>query len=317
MSEENKAVALIGSVEKEFNEIVVATGNPITYKAESLFAIQALQKNDYLRTVAENNLPSLRNAVVNVSAIGITLNPALQFAYLVPRDKAVCLDISYKGLIKLATDTGSMMWVRADLVYEADKFIYKGPAELPIHEVDIFGDRGNFKGVYCIAKTLEGDILTEVMTAKQIYQVRSSSQAYKKKKAGPWVDWFSEMAKKTIIKRASKTWPRSEKSDRLATAIDVLNKHEGFAEDEIIDADVEYISEDKVQSIYDLIEYTAADIDKFLEYAGASCVEEIYESDFSRCHSALMTKKAKIDKENEKTPEDKEDDKLPEQQPLI
>ena len=212
--------------EPKFQEIIEATGNSTTYAVESMFAFQAILKNAYLQKIANENPNSLRDAVINIASIGISLNPAMQYAYLVPRDGVACLDISYKGLIKLATDTGSMLWVRADIVYENDKFIYHGPAEKPEHDANVFGDRGEFKGVYCIAKTREGDFLIEAMTAEDVFKARDASKAWKKSKSGPWKDWFGEMAKKTIIKRASKTWPRTDKHDRIAQAISVINEHE-------------------------------------------------------------------------------------------
>jgi len=216
----------IKNSETKFYEIIEETGNAVAYKVESMFAFQSILKNAYLQKIANEAPNSLRDAVINIASIGLSLNPAMQYAYLVPRDGVACLDISYKGLIKLATDTGSMLWVRADIVYSNDKFTYNGPAEKPTHNADVFGERGEFVGVYCIAKTIEGDFLVEAMTAEEVHKARDSSKAWQKKKAGPWKDWFGEMAKKAIIKRASKTWPRTDRHDRIAKAISVINEHE-------------------------------------------------------------------------------------------
>jgi recombination protein RecT len=46
------------------------------------------------------------DAVTNIAAIGISLNPAKKQAYLVPRDGRICLDISYMGLMDLAMADG-------------------------------------------------------------------------------------------------------------------------------------------------------------------------------------------------------------------
>src|SRR3546814_4153463 len=91
--------------------------------------------------------------MINVASTGLTLNPAHGHAYLVPRDGAIVLDISYKGLIKIATDTGSVLWARAECVYGKDTFRYHGPAAMPEHEADPFSERGEIVGAYCIAKT--------------------------------------------------------------------------------------------------------------------------------------------------------------------
>ena len=44
---------------------------------------------------------------------------------------------------------------------------------------------------------------------------------------GVWSKWFEEMAKKAIIKRASKQWPLGNGSDRFNTAVQVVNDIEG------------------------------------------------------------------------------------------
>ena len=94
------------------------TNQSLSFEVEAGFAIQQMEANDYLLSVAMGNRQSVINAVTNVAAIGISLNPARKQAYLVPRDKKVCLDISYIGLIDLATQSGSVVWVKAELVYE-------------------------------------------------------------------------------------------------------------------------------------------------------------------------------------------------------
>jgi recombination protein RecT len=183
-------------------------------------------KTDYAMKVANENSQSVHLAMINVGSTGLTLNPANGYAYLVPRDGQIVLDISYKGLIKIATDSGAIVWARADVVYSADTFVYHGPASIPDHQADPFKtDRGDIIGVYCIAKTKDGDILTETMPMKELAKIRDKSMAYAKKKAGPWVDWFEQMAKKAIIKRASKTWPYT--NDKLAQVIEVANDAEG------------------------------------------------------------------------------------------
>lgn len=220
----NKAIQ---EAERKFRDLATTSG--LDFAAEALFAFQMCQKNEYLAQVAAKNPMSLRMAMVNVSAVGLSLNPATSLAYLVPRDGQIILDISYQGLIKIATDIGSILWAKAELVYENDEFEYRGVSREPVHKFNPFKpNRGEFVGVYCIAKTPDGDYLVETMTAAEVYQIRDLSMAYTKKKKGPWVDFFGEMTKKSVIKRASKTWPKSSREDRLQTAVRVLNEHEGL-----------------------------------------------------------------------------------------
>lgn len=221
----------IQSAEERFRKV----SEQLSYDKESIFAMQQLTKTDFAMATANKNPRSVILALHNLAATGLTLNPAYGYAYLVPRDGAIVLDISYKGLLKIATDTGSIAWGRADVVYEADEFIYHGPAGAPTHKNHnpFRKDKGEIVGVYCIAKTKEGDILTEIMDRDEIEKIRSKSSAYSRTKngqhtpSGPWVDWFNQMAKKAIIKRAQNTWPKTATSERLQDAIQIANESEG------------------------------------------------------------------------------------------
>lgn len=200
------------------------TEQTVTWAKESQFAIQYFQKNDFLAKTALSNPTSAQNAIINVAAIGITLNPASKLAYLVPRDGMVCLDISYMGLLHIAMESGVISWGQAKLVHANDTYESNGLDKAPTHKYNAFGDRGDIVGVYCTVKTPAGDYLTEEMSLAEIESVRKTSKAAFSDK-GPWVNHWNEMARKTVVKRASKYWP---KASRLDSAIHVLNEEEGI-----------------------------------------------------------------------------------------
>jgi recombination protein RecT len=91
----------------------VRSDKSIEFDREAGFALQILQGSDYLRSIALSNRESLYAAITNVAAIGVSLNPAEKLAYLVPRKKAVCLDISYMGLLDIAQSAGAIRWGQA------------------------------------------------------------------------------------------------------------------------------------------------------------------------------------------------------------
>jgi recombination protein RecT len=213
----------IYSAKKEFEERL--SDKSIKFEREAGFAIQVLQQNDYALGLATKNRQSVIDAVTNVAAIGISLNPAKKQAYLVPRDGKICLDISYIGMVELAVASGSVRWVKAELVREQDKFSLQGYDKPPAHDYSPFSkDRGEIVGVYCVAKTADGDYLTDTMSIDEVNAIRDRSTAWKawveKKKKCPWVTDPGEMIKKTIVKRSSKMWPKTE---RLDEAIRHLN----------------------------------------------------------------------------------------------
>lgn len=247
----------IAKVEERFAQ----TAEGLTYDREKIFAMQALMKTDFAMETANKNPMSVQLAMLNVAATGLTLNPAYGLAYLVPRDKAIVLDISYKGLLRIATDTGSILWGRAEVVYAADTFTYNGPAAAPVHQANPFAkDRGEVIGAYCIAKTIDGDILTEVMDLAELEKIRGKSDLYKNRKSGPWVEWFVEMCRKAVIKRAQKTWPHSERTEKLLDAIELVNAAEGGY---TLDA----------QPVATITEAQAATVREWLETAGVGAGE--------------------------------------------
>lgn len=250
MSETKKTLGDMISIAcgDKFKEIDAANGNLLDFSRECHFAVQHITKNKFTLDTAKKDQTSLKNAIVNVAAVGLSLNPVNHYAYLVPRDGSICLDISYRGLIKLATDTGSIKWAKAVLVYTTDTFVYKGPAEKPQHDADVFSsDRGEVVGGYCIAKTSDEDFLIETMSLADIHEVRATSKAYASGSNCPWKTFFDEMAKKTLIKRSSKTWPQNSKTERLNGAIDILNQHEGLKKELIEYDSCSHSSEQKQQ----------------------------------------------------------------------
>lgn len=199
----------------------VLTDRSINFEREAGFAIQILQNNEYSLKAAFENRQAVVDAVTNVAAIGISLNPAKKQAYLVPRKGKICLDISYIGLLDLAIASGSIKWGQADLVREHDVFRSNGFDKAPTHSFDAFSkDRGDIVGTYVVVKTADGDYLTTTMTIDECYAIRDRSESWKAGQKGPWKTDPGEMIKKTVIKRGSKLWP---KTDRLDQAIHYLN----------------------------------------------------------------------------------------------
>lgn len=193
-----------------------------TYTRELIFAKQVFDGNDYLRKCDPN---SIRNAIFNIALTGATLNPALHQAYLVPRGNKCVLDISYRGLVKIATDSGGVLDVDATVVHEKDTFYYEQGLEPKLQHIPCLeGDPGKMTFVY--AKAIlppfpPGIIKFIVLSAKEIEKVKKTSSA----KNGPWLEWEEEMARKTAVKKLYKLLPQS---DWMSTAVSVLNEHEGI-----------------------------------------------------------------------------------------
>lgn len=247
---------------------VACVDERINFAREADFALQCLRNNSYLATVAQRNPESLKDAVKNIAQIGISLNPAAKHAYLVPRDNKVCLDIGYLGLIHLATESGAIEWVQAKHVHKNDDYTNNGVSAMPTHNYNAFGQRGQVIGVYCVAKTTCGDYLTTEMPLDELNRIKQRSPSASKG-FSPWKSDEGAMQLKTVIKRAYKQWP---KSDRLATAVDYLNNNgEGidFAQEQRAaqrDKGDLNPTPEQVKEINNLLDDTDTDLNLFLSY---------------------------------------------------
>lgn len=245
----NKLVAFTEALDAAKEKFIQIAPKGLDYTAEYSFAVQLLNNNDYLRNVAMSNPLSLQAAIINVAAIGLSLNPAKKQAYLIPRNvkqggkwvSKIFLEASYIGMCDLATMTGSIQWVQAQTVRQNDTYAENGPGNKPTHVFNPFDPvekRGPLIGVYCCAKTASGDHLTTAMSIDEVYGIRNRSETWKRKVeneakgekgfGGPWETDFEEQTKKTVIRRAWKLWPHTESTERMALAVDLGNEAEGF-----------------------------------------------------------------------------------------
>lgn len=255
-------------LEQEFQ--AVCSEPTIAFKREMEFAMQVFSGNEYLAKVAAGNPLSTRSAVMNVSAIGITLNPAQKLAYLVPRKGKICLDISYIGLMHIAQQSGAIKWCQSAIVRKNDKFKRVGIDRAPEHEFNEFAtaeERGEMVGVYCVVKTDDGDYLTNTMRIADVYAIRDRSEAYKSGKSSPWSTDEEQMILKTVVKQAAKYWPRRE---RLDQAIDYVNTEGGeginFAAERGVEKDVSPATDETLKAINDAMLPRDGTWDTFLPY---------------------------------------------------
>lgn len=131
------------------------------------------------------------------------------------------------GLRKKIVQSGEIVSLQTGLVYraemEAGAFLYEVGLEPPIRHrpmLDLPADEltdDKIVAAYSMAKMKDGTVSVEVMRRGEIDKVREASMtgATRDKKGnarspkGPWVEWFGEMARKTVMRRHSKTLPMS------------------------------------------------------------------------------------------------------------
>lgn len=123
-------------------------------------------------------------------------------------DKKVQAMPMIAGVLKKIRQSGDVAKISAQVVHENDHFVvsYGFDEDVTHNPPPLDKPRGKPIGAYATAVLKDGSRLLEVMSLEEIEKVRSVS---KSKDRGPWVDWWSEMARKTVMRRLSKRLPMS------------------------------------------------------------------------------------------------------------
>ena len=193
-------------------------------------ALTAINKTPKL---LECSRESLITAVMQAAELGLEPGGALGEGYLVPYNNKVklpgggeqwvmqCQFIpGYRGLTALARRSGEISNIYAEAVYDGDAFeVELGLEPKLLHRPDYNSEKrddpNNLTFTYAVARFKDGSFQFVVLGRKQIEALRARSKAAG---FGPWVTDFEEMAKKTSIRRLSKSLPLSVE---MAKAIDL------------------------------------------------------------------------------------------------
>lgn len=226
-------------------KIQIAAGLPVHIDAERFFRVvcTTVQQNPKLLDCTRE---SLLGRLMQCAQLGLEPDGLLGHAHLVPFNnkgkdgkwRLECqLIIGYKGLIKLARQSGEVTGIDARIVYEKDYFDYEyGLNERLVHRPYMTKDAedendtaGPVKAVYAIFREKEGAHF-EVMSVQQIEKIRKA--ATKGGRESPaWVEWWDWMAKKSAIRQTAKLSPASVE-DKMARAIALDERAEaGLSQD--------------------------------------------------------------------------------------
>ena len=160
----------------------------------------AVQGNSKL---LELDRASLYAACLQCAASG--LMPDGKEAALVPMKGRVTFLPMLAGVVKKIHESGDVVSISPHVVCQKDAFEYwvDETGEHIKHRPELGDDRGEITHAYAIVRTTTG-VYIDVMSRRDIDKVRAVSTAH----AGPaWSNWYSEMAKKAVLKRLSKRLP--------------------------------------------------------------------------------------------------------------
>lgn len=202
-----------GWLEKQKGEFSNMLPKHITTDRFFKIALNCISKTPALQKCSP---ASLFQAITTAAELGLEPGGALGEAYLVPYGNACQLQIGYRGLIRLARQSGELSTIEAHVVHEHDDYeLQYGLDAKCSHTPTLTRDPGKPLFVYVVAKLKDGGHHIEAMTIPEIEKIRARS---KSGNSGPWQTDFEEMAKKTVVRRAAKYLPLS--SERWTKAVE-------------------------------------------------------------------------------------------------
>jgi recombination protein RecT len=163
---------------------------------------------------------SILAATMQSAQLGLEPGSGLGEAYIIPYKREATFQMGYKGLVKLARNSGDVTSIWSEAVYEGDLFrVVMGSDPKIEHIPDLNVARGSFENVeavYAVARLATGDIQFAVMTKAEIEQHRNRYSRGASSSKSPWSDPLGavEMAKKTVVLRLCKMLPLSAEVSR-------------------------------------------------------------------------------------------------------
>ncbi|HCL4549703.1 recombinase RecT [Clostridium botulinum] len=223
------------ALEKMLPEIKKAVGKTMTPERFSRIALSLFNGNPQFW---EADTTSFLSALMQSAQCGLEPNTVLGEAYVIPYKNnkqgitEVNFQVGYKGILKMAFNTGEYEAIYAHEVRKGDEFEYEyglhktlvhKPADIPSDEVTHY---------YAVYKLKNGGFDFVVWSRERVeHHAREFSKNYTYKgnvnKNSVWAKNFDSMAKKTVLLDVLKYAP---KSVEMAKALDLDYKAEAKEE---------------------------------------------------------------------------------------
>lgn len=245
---------MAGMLKQMLPEIKKAVGNTMTPERFSRIALSLFNGNPQFW---EASPTSFLSALMQSAQCGLEPNTVLGEAYVIPYKNnkqgitEVNFQVGYKGILKMAFNTGEYEAIYAHEVRKGDEFSYEyglnknlihKPADVPSEEITHY---------YAVYKLKNGGFDFVVWSKQRVEQhAKEFSKNYlyqgKVNKNSVWAKNFDSMAKKTVLIDVLKFAP---KSVEMAKALDLDYKSEAKEEKvsnfNYVDADAASIHNDE------------------------------------------------------------------------
>ena len=235
-------------------------------------AVMATKNNDNIKNCS---LETKIGSIVECATLGLEPGTGTGEAYLVPFKSICTLIIGYRGLMKLARQSGEIRNIFARIVYENEVFINKyGNKPVLEHTPAPPSERGNKIGVYAVAIFKDGSESWEYLWGEEVENIKKISRS-SSHYSSPWQNFPEEMWKKTAIRRLAKFLPLSiEKHNNVlqrAVTIDEMGEanilqpnpvFSDFAPDDVYEADVTVGNKEQIEAPVEVKDPEPTKVDK-------------------------------------------------------
>lgn len=186
--------------------------DPNKASIEAGFASQIIEGSTMLQRIATTpeGFVSIINCIINVARMGITLNPAMRLAYLIPRKGKCVLDLSWMGLAKILTDGGDVKYIAASIVYGDEEFVFDMVNTVHVKkyaESEVENKQRKVVGALSCAILKDDTKVYEFIPKWELDKIKAMSEAANSSYS-PYSNWESEMQKKAAIRRHYKSLPK-------------------------------------------------------------------------------------------------------------
>ncbi|MBU3102953.1 recombinase RecT [Clostridium gasigenes] len=243
------------ALEKMLPEIKKAVGKAMTPERFSRIALSLYNGNP---TFWQADTTSFLSALMQSAQCGLEPNTVLGEAYVIPYNNKkkgiveINFQVGYKGVLKMAFNTGDYEAIYAHEVREGDKFEYEyglhknlihKPADVPTDKITHY---------YAVYKLKNGGYDFIVWSRERVDQhAKDFSKTYiyqgKINQSSVWFKNFDSMAKKTVLIDVLKFAPKSvEMAKALDTDYKSEAKEEKVSNFNYVDVDTAPIENDDV-----------------------------------------------------------------------
>lgn len=200
-----------------FRAVLPEHVDPERFARLVLTAVKATPKLMECFATQQGEISVLLSAM-QAAALGLEPNTATQEAWLLPRNVKVngawvseCeLSIGYRGYMKLAKRSGTIVSIFAEVVREKDTFVFKRGLLGDVLEHEVYDgpdaddpDTNPMVRCYAVARYTNGTADCRVTTKAEVLKRRQMSTSWSNERSrpySPWTKWPEAMWRKTAVR---------------------------------------------------------------------------------------------------------------------